>query len=351
MQRFGRVGVLLSEALPIFSRDVVGVVASYVCFSSPQPNAQARLLFEIGGDTDRDRFSSTCFAVACDRSGQILVIADEKRVQICDSEGQLLVEAMPGKLESVKGLCVDEKHNEICAVDDVKCRVVVFNTRGEFVRQFGSIGTDEGKLLQPWQICVDSENERLYVSERGTQRIQVFDRFGYVLAVWSDKNGFDFDFPRGMAIGLGPSGARELFVADQKNECVQVFTLDGKFLRKFSHEGVQSSREKETAPGFRKGRHRFDPFGVAITLGGEVMVTDNHNQRCAVFRADGTLLTTHDNKRPVGKAHVYDSVSTYLQFKAELSYPRTVCVDAFGRVIIGDYKRRATVFGYDYSTV
>ncbi len=63
-------------------------------------------------------------------------------------------------------------------------RIVHFSPEGKFVRSWGGYGTRPNQFVLPHAIAVDSR-ERLYVADRNSGRIQVFDRNGKSLDVWS----------------------------------------------------------------------------------------------------------------------------------------------------------------------
>jgi DNA-binding beta-propeller fold protein YncE len=62
-------------------------------------------------------------------------------------------------------------------------RIVKFSERGDFVCAWGTRGVAKGQFHTPHALAFDSK-ERLYVSDRENDRVQVFDPNGNVLAVW-----------------------------------------------------------------------------------------------------------------------------------------------------------------------
>jgi DNA-binding beta-propeller fold protein YncE len=64
-------------------------------------------------------------------------------------------------------------------------RVVQFDTDGNFVRSWGTLGVEVGQLSLPHSIVSDSQ-DRLYVAERANGRIQVFDPQGNSLDIWQN---------------------------------------------------------------------------------------------------------------------------------------------------------------------
>jgi len=115
--------------------------------------------------------------------------------------------------------------------------------------------------------------------------------------------------PRGLA--LSPAG--ELFVADKLNDRVQVFDVEGKYLRTIGRSG--------SAPG-----HLLCPFGVAFDQLGNVLVAEQDNERISIFKPNGAFITCFTIN---GK-------------------PRGVCVDETGCIFVGTMPPSVQAFGFDW---
>jgi len=114
-------------------------------------------------------------------------------------------------------------------------------------------------------------------------------------------------FDRPSSAALGPDG--NLYVADYSNGLVQVFTQDGKFLRKWS------------AP---------NPWGICVTPDGKVYVSERNQCRIEVFDAQGNSLRT------MGQSG---------NGAGQLNHPTGLCVDGSGNVYVADlYNNRIVVF-------
>ena len=84
-----------------------------------------------------------------------------------------------------------------------------------------------------------------------------------------------FNSPQGVAISLGG----DIVVCDTNNHRIQICWPDGTFVRMWGSKGA--------APG------QFDcPYAVAVSSVDEVFVADYHNHRIQVFRLDGSFLRT-----------------------------------------------------------
>ena len=62
-------------------------------------------------------------------------------------------------------------------------RVLHFTKDGAFVKQWGSLGTDDGQFSLPHAIVIDSK-DRLYIADRNNARVQVYSMDGTLLDSW-----------------------------------------------------------------------------------------------------------------------------------------------------------------------
>lgn len=150
------------------------------------------------------------------------------------------------------------------------------------IDSFGEYGAAPGQLNEPWDVAVDDAGH-IYVADTWNHRIQKFDADYTFLAGWGNAvqvselgvPGAQGNFygPRGLDIS--PDG--ELYVTDTGNKRVQVFDLDGTFLREFGGRGTGAGRLDE-------------PVGISINENGLVAVADTWNRRIQIFDAAGTVL-------------------------------------------------------------
>ena len=63
-------------------------------------------------------------------------------------------------------------------------RIVKFSKDGKFLKSFGKWGSGPGEFKTPHAIAMDSQG-RLFVADRGNQRIQLFDQEGAFLEEWA----------------------------------------------------------------------------------------------------------------------------------------------------------------------
>jgi sugar lactone lactonase YvrE len=88
-------------------------------------------------------------------------------------------------------------------------RISVFSREGKYLRSFGKLGSGPGEFRTPHDIFID-DKDRLFVADRGNQRIQVLDLEGKMLAQWKQ-----YGRPSGIALRGGL-----VYVADSESNGV-----------------------------------------------------------------------------------------------------------------------------------
>jgi len=178
-----------------------------------------------------------------------------------------------GQFQDPRGIAVDEEGN-IYVVDSGNHRIQKFDSNGKFLIQWGSQGTEPGQFQEPWGIAVDAEGT-VYVADTWNHRVQKFDADGTFLLQWGSyrstggtavgEEGF-FWGPRDIAI----DATGKVYVTDTGNKRVQVFDPSGKFLAQWGGFGVEDGQMDE-------------PVGIAIDEEGYIYMADTWNQRVQKF--------------------------------------------------------------------
>ena len=205
-------------------------------------------------------------------------------------------------------------------------------TLGEGDYRYEVSGENWGRLPEGWfyreaaAVAVDA-NDRVYVFNRGTVPMAIFDRDGNLVDTWSWEQG-GFDNPHGITIA--PDG--NLFCVDNGDSTIKKFTPDGRLLmtlgeahnpqpkmsnRPFSvptHVGVDPRNgDFYVGDGYSNAAvHKFSPDGRHLLTWGEsgtdegqfnivhnikvdrdgwVYVADRENHRIQVFDQNGRFET------------------------------------------------------------
>ena len=177
----------------------------------------------------------------------------------------------------------------------------IFDSQDRLIRKFGLHGTGAGQFRHPWGVSFDANND-LYVADNCNNRILKFDLDGKYLIQFGQ--GVKLNNPTGIVVHND-----KVFVADRNNHRVVVYHLNGQF----SH-----------VIGSRRLRN---PNNITITANGQLLVAD-HDESCIFrFALDGTYLNRFG-----------DGV---------LNGPTAVASDVCGCILVTDYNNRVSVFDKD----
>jgi hypothetical protein len=92
-------------------------------------------------------------------------------------------------------------------------RVVKFSKDGKFIKAWGKTGYAPGEFHTPHGIAMDKRG-RLFVADRGNNRIQIFDQEGKYLATW-----LQFGTPSGIAFSVNDEDL--IYVFDSESDIVE----------------------------------------------------------------------------------------------------------------------------------
>ena len=113
----------------------------------------------------------------------------------------------PYTFDGVCDVVVAANGNIFVADGHVNNRVVKYSAAGRFLMAWGQAGTGPGEFDMPHSIDIDSQG-RVFVADRGNNRVQIFDQEGRYLDEWTQ-----FGRPSGVYI----SANDRLFVADSQS--------------------------------------------------------------------------------------------------------------------------------------
>jgi sugar lactone lactonase YvrE len=159
-------------------------------------------------------------------------------------------------------------------------RIAKMNKNGDWIKSWGSFGTEQGQFRTPHNMQVDRQGN-VYVADRGNGRIQVFDSDGnFKQYIWLNAA---YDKKRHPVLGNTPANApnatapwalcittsgptQYLFAIDTEPGRLYKMTLDGKILGMFGESG--------------RGPRQFNwPHGIACPSEDVVFIADMNNWR------------------------------------------------------------------------
>lgn len=201
----------------------------------------------------------------------------------------------PGEFRCPTALARDDA-GSIYVFDSGNHRVQIFDEERDAWRSFGKAGREPGQfgsaniLFNPHGLAVRAG--RIYVSDPGNHRVQIFDTDGTFLSAFGRKGTGDGEFVYPGGVDIDESG--NVYVADMYNHRILKFTGDGSFIAKW---GAFGSYQGDFAA----------PATVSHAVG-ELVVTDAVNHRVQVFGTDGAYLyqfARHPNEHHVGNGRTH----------------------------------------------
>jgi streptogramin lyase len=142
----------------------------------------------------------------------------------------------------------------------------------------------------------------VYVADWRNDRIQKFGPDGRFLMKFGTSGSGDGEFCRPTGIAVDPEGV--IYVTDFKNDRLQVFDADGRFITSLTGEATLSRwgrerleldplmlRGRQMAQGLEEREKRFQgPIAVEVDDQGRVFVVECARQRLQVFYKQTALF-------------------------------------------------------------
>jgi DNA-binding beta-propeller fold protein YncE len=294
--------------------------------------------------------------LAINSSGDVWVAdAGNNRVEVFNEKGEYVTTfggtgSGSEQMKYPTGVALDSNGN-VWVADDENNRVDKWRTSGVqpplFSNAFGSLGTGNSQFDEPPDVAVSAINGTLVVSDEKNDRVEEFNEEGkFVRAFGSEGTEKGrFKEPRGVAVGT--NGA--LFVADTGNNRVEEFTEKGEYENQFGSEGTEKGKFKE-------------PRGVAVDPKGNIWVADSGNNRVEEFNSkreyvrqfstgtnpvgiavDSKGNVWNDNEGETGVIEEHNEKGEFLQKFAtrgegygQVKEPRGLAIDSAGDVWVSD---------------
>jgi len=255
----------------------IGALACGDLFAQRMPQDSWYLFKEFRGDIEGGKLYNPRF-VAADASNNIYVAdASNHQIQVFDSTGNFLrkwgsLGSNPGQMNEPFGICI--RSNNVYISEWAGDRVQVFDTQGKFLKAMGRNGSGDGQMTGAHDLAVDSGGN-VYVADHELSRVMVFKADGSYLRQWGSSGAADGQFQGLISICATPDGRIAALERDG-NRRVQVFDTNGVLQFKFGSSG--------DSPG-----QLNSPHGIRTDSSGNFYISQFAN-RITVFNSSGTYV-------------------------------------------------------------
>ena len=197
-----------------------------------------------------------------------VVIDAEDNIYVADKNNRII--KFTSKMKFVKEVTVKvAKMNlfgitivgdEVMVVDKKMNSIFVYTTELEYSRQIDSLSVGNKRGI--FDLSSD-EHGNLYISHCGNSHIQVLSKYGKFLT------SFGFFKGNGKPAGICVA-CNHVYVADESNHKIFIYTIDGKYISSFGKWGTNEGE-------------LYGPCGVCVDNDGFVYVCDKFNNRLQLF--------------------------------------------------------------------
>lgn len=189
-------------------------------------------------------------------------------VQTASAQNTLNLKAITSNLEDASALSVAPT-GSVFIVETNKNRILVVNTAGQRVDSLGNFGFGDYQFDEP--IDVDATNGlKIYVSDNGNNRIQIFDRHLQYLSSIADASNNPLTntyYPTQLCV----DNRGDLFFYDDRSHYVFSFDHYGKFNQGFNTQALGAIHEPSDMICYGDRLYMADPTDRVIhilSLGG-----------------------------------------------------------------------------------
>jgi len=220
----------------------------------------------------------------------LVVDSGNHRVQVfsCDGDEGLFVSKFgeqghqPGQLQYPWDLAIDHDHDRIFITDRLNSRVQSWSlSEQSFLSCIGRFGSGDGEFYNPQGVAIDKHHRRIVIGDTLNNRLVFLSSIDLLLlfsvgGIQGSQPG-EFHYPSRATID---DDRHRIIVADTENHRVQVLSsIDGSFLFEFGSKGKQLGQFNH-------------PQGLCIANQGRIIVADTGNYRLQAFTHEGHHISS-----------------------------------------------------------
>lgn len=225
---------------------------------------KGKFLFSFGQEGVKNGQFIYPNALAVDNKNKIYVGEFQNhRIQVFEPTGQY-IRTISGTQENIITPLAIAIYNETLYIAERTGDILITDLKGKVLNKFGTPGAAQGLLNYPNGLAIAGDG-RIFVSDTGNGRVQIFSPQGTYLQTLDNRNT-QLNLPRGIAFDdLG-----QLFLIDTFNHSILGYNENLSYIYSFGDRGME------------EGQFNF-PNGIAIDGDYLIYITDRENNRVQVF--------------------------------------------------------------------
>jgi YD repeat-containing protein len=244
-------------------------------------------------------------APAVTPTGHVLVTDDTTNlIQEFSSQGKYLASyggtgESAGKFEGATGVAVNQATGDMYVGDCGAHSIQELNPKGEYIRSLTSI-----HLQCPGEITIDSAGN-VWTVDMSADQVEEWGEAGSFLHAYGEKGSGNLQFNEPVGITYAN---KDIYVADTKNNRVQIMSTSGAYVGQFGSEGSEGGEFER-------------PEGLAADAAGDVFVLDSGNNRVQEISPTNKYI---------------QSIGTHGVAEGQLNGPQGIAVTAADDIYVTD---------------
>lgn len=235
-------------------------------------------------------------AVTTDAQGNVYVFkrdAATDQLVVFDSEGKYLRSWGKGMFTRPHGLRIDREGN-VWAIDDAGHQIFKFSPDGKLLQTWGvkgKAGNDAETYNRPTDIAWDSKGNSYISDGYGNTRVVKLDRSGKFVKTWGTPGTGPGQFR--IVHSVAVDSKDRVYLSDRENNRIQIFDAEGKLLKIWDHLGCTQGMFITPKDEMWIITHRNNSENITYdTLAGQVMKIDIESGKIlGAFESPGHMLT------------------------------------------------------------
>ncbi len=150
------------------------------------------------------------------------------------------------------------KRNNVYVVDSGNSRIIKFNIKGAYLRQWGIEGKATGEFMVPLFAAVSKKSGNIYIVDSGNSRIQVFQPDGSFVSQFGISKNSKRILIEPTFIGFAYD---KIYVANSGSDNIMIYLKNGQFYERKGNSSIQGGAGAVSSPVAPNNSNANQPNG------------------------------------------------------------------------------------------